>query len=188
MKAGDLKSGTLFKMDGKFFRVVECQKVQQPRLAAFLRAKIKNIETGAVQEINFKMVETFEDVEVERRYLKFSYADGDLYYFIEEETWESVPVSAKDAKEALLYNSEEEGGTIYTFEYANGKLLSISPPTFVVLRVTETEPSVPGDTARNALKNATLDSGLVVRVQMFVNTGDKIKVDTRTGEYVERAN
>ena len=185
MKAGDLKSNTLFKMDGKFFRVVECQKVQQPRLAAFLRAKIKNIETGAVQEVNFKMGETFEDVEIERRQMKFSYADGDLYYFTEEETWESIPVPASSAKEALVYNSEEDG-TIFTFEYANGKLLSITPPTFVVLRVIETEPSVPGDTARNALKNAKLESGLNVKVQMFINNGDRVKVDTRNGAYVER--
>ena len=186
MKAGDLKAGTLFLYDGKFFRVVECQKIQQPRLAAFLRAKIKNIETGAVQEVNFKMVETFEDVEIERRQMKFSYADGDLYYFTEEETWESVPVSKDVAKDALLFNPEDGEGVVFTFEYANGKLLSITPPTFVVLRVTETEPSVAGDTARNALKNATLESGLVVKVQMFINTGDRVKVDTRDGTYVER--
>lgn len=171
--------------DGKFFRVVECQKVQQPRLAAFLRAKIKNIETGAVQEINFKMTETFEDLEIARRLMKFSYVDGDLYYFMEEETFETIPVAANMAKEALRFNNEESD-VVYTFEYANGKLLSITPPTFVVLRVTETEPSVAGDTARNALKNATLESGLTVKVQMFINIGDKVKVDTRDGSYVER--
>jgi elongation factor P len=145
-----------------------------------------NIETKAALELNFKPTETIEECETSKRYFKFSYADGDLYYFMEEETFELVPVSAEDAKDALLYNSEEDGGIIYTFEYADGKLLSITPPTFVILKVTETEPAVAGDTARNTLKNATLDTGLVVKVQMFVSTGDKVKVDTRTGEYVER--
>jgi len=173
-------------MDGKFFRVVECQKVQQPRLAAFLRAKIKNIENGATQEVNFKMNESFDDVETSKRMMKFSYIDGDIYYFMEEETFEMVPVNASDAKDALLYHTEEGDGVVFTFEYANGKLLGIVPPTFVVLRVTDTEPAVAGDTARNTLKNATLESGLVVRVQMFISNGDRIKVDTRTGEYVER--
>ena len=186
MKSTEFKSGTLFKMDGHFYRVIECQKVQQPRLAAFMRARIKNIETGAVQERNFKPSESFDDIEITKRYMKFSYADGDLYYFIEEETWETEPVAAKDAKEALMYNTEEGDGVIFTFEYADNKLLSITPPTFVVLRVTDTEPSVAGDTARNALKNATLESGLTVRVQMFINIGDRVKVDTRSGEYVER--
>jgi len=185
MQAGDFKSGSIFLMDGHFYRVVSCQQVQQPRLAAFMRAKIKNIETGAVQERNFKMGDSFGDVEITSRYMKFSYADGDLYYFTEEETWESVPVAARDAKEALLYNNEDEG-TVFTFEYANGKLLGINPPTFVVLRVVDTAPAVAGDTARNALKTAKLESGLEVKVQMFITVGDRVRIDTRTGEYCER--
>ena len=183
----DFKSGTLFVMDGHFFRVIECQQVQQPRLAAFMRAKIKNITTGAVQERNFKPNENFEDVQIERRQFKFSYQDGDLCYFMEEETFEMEPVQSKDAKDALKYNTEDDP-CVYTFEYANGKLLAINPPTFVVLRVVETDPSVAGDTARNALKNAKLESGITVKVQMFINTGDRVKIDTRTGEYVGRIN
>lgn len=175
----------MFLMDGKIFRVVECQKVQQPRLAAFMRAKIKNVKNGAVQEINFKPNESFDDVEITKRYFKFSYADDDLYYFMEEETFEMLPVNKNVAADALLYNTEENP-TVFTFEYANGDLLGIIPPTFVILKVVETDPSVAGDTARNALKSAKLESGLVVKVQMFINNGDRVKIDTRTGEYVER--
>ena len=186
MRAGEFKSGSIFVMDGHNYRVVSCQQVQQPRLAAFMRAKIKNIETGAVQERNFKMGDTFDDLEITQRFMKFSYADGDLLYFTEEETWESVPVSAADAKDAMLYNTEEGDGTVFTFEYANGKLMNINPPTFVVLRVVETAPAIAGDTARNALKTAKLESGLEVKVQMFISIGDKVRIDTRTGEYCER--
>jgi elongation factor P len=186
VKTTEFKAGTIFKMDNQIFRVIEGQMVQQPRLAAFMRAKIKNITTGAVQERNFKPSEAYDEVEISKRYMKFSYADGDLYHFMEEETFEDEPVAAKVAKDALLYNTEEDGGTIYTFEYADGKLLNIVPPTFVILRIKETEPAVAGDTARNTLKSAELETGLVVKVQMFLNTGDRVKVDTRTGEYVER--
>ena len=186
MRAGDFKANTIFKMDGNFYKVVECQKVQQPRLAAFLRARIKNIETGAVQEKNFKMDQQFDDVEITRQEMQFSYPDGDLFYFVDTETWDPTPVNRAMAQDALLYNNEANE-TIYTFEFADGKLLSINPPTFVYLAVTETEPSVAGDTARNALKNATLESGLVIKVQMFINVGDRVKVDTRDGTYVERA-
>ena len=186
MNAMELKAGTLFKMEGKLFSVVECQKVQQPRLAAFMRAKIKNIKSGAVQEINFKPSEMLGDLEITKRFMKFSYADGDLYYFMEEETFDMVPVPAAMAKAAMVYHHENDDGVVFTFEYANGELLRITPPTFVVLKVVETDPCVPGDTARSALKSAKLESGLTVKVQMFIKNGDRIKVDTRTGEYVER--
>ena len=172
-------------MEGKYYTVVECQKVQQPRLAAFMRATIKNLENGATQQINFKPNENFPDVEVSKRYFKFSYADGNLYYFTEEETWETECVPDHMAKDALKFDNEQEP-IIYTFEYIDGKLARIIPPTFVVLKVIETEPSVAGDTARNALKNAKLESGLSVKVQMFINNGDRVKIDTRTGDYVER--
>jgi elongation factor P len=185
MNSTDYKAGTLFRMEGQIFRVVECQMIQQPRLAAFLRAKIKNIKNGAVQERNFKPSESYPIIEITKRYMKFSYADGDLFYFTEEETWESFAVSKKNVGDALLYNTEDEP-TLYTFEYADGDLLAITPPTFVVLRVTETDPAVAGNTARNTLKTAVLESGLEIKVQMFINIGDRIKVDTRTNECVER--
>ncbi|MDR0462354.1 MAG: elongation factor P [Christensenellaceae bacterium] len=186
MKSTEFKAGTLFKMDGQFFRVVEGQMIQQPRLAAFMRARIKNIETGAVQDRNFKPSEAYDEVEITKRSMKFSYIDGDLYYFMEEDTFEMEPVAAKFAKDALLYNPEEGEGVVFTFEYADGKLMNIVPPTFVILRVVETEPAVAGDTARNTLKSAKLETGLVVKVQMFINNGDRLKIDTRTGDYVER--
>ena len=185
MRASDFRANSIFKMEGCFYKVIESQRVQQPRMAAFVRAKIKNIETGAVQEKRFNTDDVFPNVEITRRDMQFSYEDGGLYYFVDTETWDPVPVNKDMAEDALLYNNEANE-TIYTFEYADGKLLNVIPPTFVVLQVIETEPSVPGDTARNALKNAKLESGLMVKVQMFINNGDRVKVDTRTATYVER--
>ena len=185
MKSTEFKAGVLFKMDNQYFRVVKCQMVQQPRLAAFMRATIKNIETGAVQERNFKPSEAYDEAEVTKRYMKFSYEDSGLYYFTEEETYESEVVSGDMAKEAMLYDNEADP-VVFTFEYLDGKLANILPPTFVIQRVVETDPAVVGDTARSAMKNAKLESGLNIKVQMFIKNGDKVRIDTRTGEYVER--
>ena len=186
MRASDFRANSIFKMEGNFYKVIDSQRVQQPRMAAFVRARIKNIETGAVQEKRFNTDDVFPDVEITRRDMQFSYEDGGLYYFMDLETCDFTPVNKDMASDALLYNNEANE-TVYTFEYADSKLLSVNPPTFVVLQVTETEPSVTGDTARNALKNAKLESGLVVKVQMFINNGDRVKIDTRTSSYVERA-
>lgn len=171
-------------MDGLFYRVLEFQRSLQHRVS-IINVKIQNIETGGVQDCRFKPTEFFDDFEITRRFMKFSYSDNNVYYFTEEETWETEPAPTDMAKEALKYNSEEEP-PIYTFEYADGKLLGITPPTFVILRVTDTEPSTAGDTARNALKKAKLESGLTIKVQMFIKNGDRVRIDTRTGEYVDR--
>ena len=184
MEAGKFRAGTLFKMEGHFYRVVEAQNIQQPRMAAFVRAKIKNIETGAVQEKRFNVGDHFPDVDMTRRQMQFLYNEDKVYYFMDPETFEQEPVDKALVEDALLYHAD---GTTYTFESADGKLISVTPPTFVVLTITECAPSVAGDTARNALKNATLESGLEIKVPMFVNNGDKVKVDTRDGTYVERA-
>jgi len=185
MKGTDLKAGMLIKHDGGYWRVVYAQRGLHMRVS-IMRTRLMNVETKSMLELNFKPTETIEEFETSKRYFKFSYADGDLYYFMEEETFEMEPVSAKFAKDALLYNAEEGEGTVFTFEYADGKLMGITPPTFVILRVVETEPAIAGDTARNTLKAAKLETGLVVKVQMFIKNGDRLKIDTRTGEYVER--
>ena len=184
MEAGKFRSGTTFKMDNAFWRVVEAQNIQQPRMAAFVRARIKNIETGAVQEKRFNVGDYFDDVELTKKEVQFSYQEGEIFYFMDNETFDLIPVNRDLAEEPLKYHTD---GTNYSFEYCDEKIVNIAPPTFVVLTVLETEPSVAGDTARNALKNAKLDSGISVKVPMFINNGDKVRVDTRTGTYAERA-
>ena len=184
MEAGKFRAGTLFKMEGAFYRVIESQNVQQPRMAAFVRAKIKNIETGAVQEKRFNVGDHFPDVDMTRKQMQFLYNEGNVYYFMDPETFEQEPVDKILVEDAMQYHAE---GTIYTFESADGKLISVTPPTFVVLQIIECAPSTAGDTARNALKSATLESGLEIKVPMFINNGDKVKVDTRSATYSERA-
>ena len=186
MRAGDFRANSIFKMEGQFYRVVESAKIQQPRMVAFVRARIKNIETGAVQEKRFNTDDIFPDVEMTRKDMQFSYEDGGLFYFMDLETCDFMPVNGDMCKDALRFCTDANEIT-FTFEFADDKLLNISPPTFVVLTVTETEPAVAGDTARSAMKHAKLESGLDIMVPMFVKNGDKVKVDTRDGSYSERA-
>ena len=174
----------MFKMDGASWLVVDYSHIQQPRLAPFVRAKIKNIETGAVQEKRFDVGEYFEEVELERRTMQFSYNVDKVYSFMDAETFDQIDVDEELAKDAMQYHTD---GATYTFVMLDEKVIAITPETFVILTVLETEPSVAGDTARNALKNAKLESGISIKVPMFVNNGDKIKVDTRDASYSERA-
>lgn len=171
-------------MEGNFFSVVESAHIQQPRMAAFVRAKIRNLETGAVQEKRFNVGDHFPDVDLTRKELSFLYNEGTVYHFMDAETFEQMPVDEKMVADAMRYNTE---GVLFTFTFADGKLIQVAAPTFVVMEVVECPPAVAGDTARSALKNATLESGIVIKVPMFVNQGDKVKVDTRTDSYVERA-
>ena len=184
MTAGDFRAGSIFKMEGNFYQVVESAHIQQPRMAAFVRAKIRNLETGGVQEKRFNVGEHFPDVDLTRKDMTFLYSEGKIYHFMEAETYEQVAVDERMVSDAMVYNTE---GVVFTFTFADDKLIQVTPPTFVVMTVAECPPAVAGDTARAALKNATLESGLVVKVPMFVNSGDKIKIDTRTGSYSERA-
>jgi elongation factor P len=184
MNAGDFRAGSIFLMEGSFYQVVESAHISQPRMAAFVRAKIKNLESGAVQEKRFNVGDHFADVDMERKEMQFLYNEGNVYYFMDPESFEQTPVNEVLVKDAMQYNTE---GITYTFTSVNGKIISVTPPTFVVMTITECPPSVAGDTARNALKNATCESGITIKVPMFVNNGDKVKVDTRTGAYVERA-
>jgi len=184
MYAGDFRAGSIFKDGHIFFQVVESQHIQQPRMAAFVRAKIKNLETGAVQERRFNTGDHFPDVSLTRKEFTFLYNEDNIFHFMEQETFEQVAVDQVLVVDAMKYNSE---GVVFTFTFADDKLIAVNPPTFVIMEIIESPPSVAGDTARAALKNATLEGGLVIKVPMFVNTGDKVKVDTRTCSYVERA-
>lgn len=184
MTAGEFRNGSIFKMDNIFFQVVEFQHVQQPRLAPIVKARIRNMETGSVLEKRFNVGDRFPDVQLTRREMQFLYNEDKVYHFMDAETFDQIPVNEGMVVDALRYNVE---GITFTFTYADDKLIGVVAPNFVVMTVIECPPAVAGDTARAALKNATVENGLVVKVPMFVNAGDKIKVDTRTGGYVERA-
>jgi elongation factor P len=187
MQINELRPGKIFKKDGEVYQVVDYEFRQQPRLAASIKAKIRNIRSGAIKEENFKGVSSVEEVEMEKKEMQYSYRDGDIYYFIDPVTFDMVPVDKELAGEVVKYSDADGDGILCMFNYLDGKLLSVDAPTFAILTVVETEPAVAGDTARNKLKEAVLSSGISVKVPMFIKTGDKIKVDTRTAAYADRA-
>ena len=182
--AGDFKNGITFDMEGQVFQVVEFQHVKPGKGAAFVRTKIKNVITGSVIERTFSPTDKFENAYIERKDMQYSYDDGDLYHFLDTETWEETLVSHDTVGENFKFVKEEMMCKIISYK---GKVFSVEPPTFVELSVVETEPGVRGDTATNVTKPATLETGVVIRVPIFINEGDLLRVDTRTGEYLERA-
>ena len=181
--AGDFRNGTTFEMDGNVFKVVEFQHVKPGKGSAFVRTKLKNVITGAVIEKTFNPSEKYPGAEIEKRDMQYLYQDGDLYYFMDPETYEQAPLSADQLGDALKFVKENMQVKFCSFK---GKVFSVEPPTFVELAVTHTEPGVKGNTATNVTKPATLETGATVTVPMFINDGDMIRVDTRTGEYMER--
>ena len=182
--AGDFKNGVTFEMDGNVMQVIEFQHVKPGKGAAFVRTKYKDVMTGATREASFNPTAKFENAVIERRDLQYSYDDGDLYHFMDTETWEETLVSRDMVEDNFKFVKEEMMCKISSFK---GTIFSVEPPTFVELAVTETEPGVRGDTATNVTKPATLETGAVIKVPIFINEGDVLKVDTRTGEYIERA-
>ena len=181
--AGDFKNGLTFEMEGKVYQVIEFQHVKPGKGAAFVRTKYKDVMTGATREASFNPTAKFENAVIERRELQYSYDDGDLYHFMDTETWEETLISRDMVEDNFKFVKEEMMCKISSFK---GKVFAVEPPTFVELAVTETEPGVKGDTATNVTKAATLETGAVVKVPIFINEGDVLKIDTRTGDYVER--
>ena len=181
--AGDFKNGLTFEMEGKVYQVIEFQHVKPGKGAAFVRTKYRDVMTGATREASFNPTAKFENAVVERRDLQYSYDDGDLYHFMDTETWEETLVSRDMVDDNFKFVKEEMMCKISSYK---GKVFAVDPPTFVELAVTETEPGVKGDTATNVTKAATLETGAVVKVPIFINEGDVLKIDTRTGDYVER--
>ena len=182
--AGDFRNGKTFEMDGKIMQVVEFQHVKPGKGAAFVRTKMKNIVTGAVTETSFNPTAKFEEAFVERKDMAYSYNDGDLYYFMDQETFDMVPVAKEDLPSSFAFVKEE---TICKLMIYKEKVVGVEAPNFVELEVTETDPGFKGDTATNVTKPATLETGAEIKVPLFINPGDRIKIDTRTGEYLERA-
>ena len=183
LTAGDFKNGVTFEMEGKVYQVIEFQHVKPGKGAAFVRTKYKDVMTGATREASFNPTAKFENAVIERRDLQYSYDDGDLYHFMDTETWEETLISRDMVNDNFKFVKEEMMCKISSFK---GKVFAVEPPTFVELAVTETEPGVKGDTATNVTKAATLETGAVVKVPIFINEGDVLKIDTRTGDYVER--
>ena len=184
ISAGDFRNGMTFEMDGQVVQVIEFQHVKPGKGAAFVRTKYKNVITGAVVETSFNPTAKFPTAFVERKDMQYSYNDGDLYYFMDLETYEQIPISKDVIGNAMDFVKEEE--TVKVLSY-KGNVFGIEPPFFVVLEITSTEPGVKGNTATNATKPAIVETGAEIRVPLFINEGDKIRIDTRTGEYMERA-
>ncbi len=183
MQTGDIKIGNTFIYDGKIYTAIEWQHVCQPRLAAFIKARIKNVETGAVLERNFKTNENVELCTIERKDMEYLYSDNDIYYFMDMETYDQLPLSKEQVGDAMRYLVEN---SVATIESVNDKIISVSPPLFVNLKIVDCEPAVQGNTSKSAMKSAKLETGFTVKVPLFVAQGDTIKIDTRTGEYLER--
>ena len=184
ISASDFRNGVTFEMDGKVMQVIEFQHVKPGKGAAFVRTKYKNVITGAVVERSFNPTDKFEEAVIERRNMQYLYADGDLYYFMDTETYEQEPINGSKLGDAFKFVTENMECKVLSFK---GNVFGVEPPTFVDLVVTETEPGVRGDTATNVTKPATVETGAVVRVPLFINEGEKIQIDTRTGEYLGRS-
>ena len=181
--AGDLRNGTTFELDNNVFRVVEFQHVKPGKGAAFVRVKMKNVITGSVLERTFNPSEKLQGAEIEKRDMQYLYSDGDLYYFMDNATYDQLPLNKEQIGDALKYIKENMDVTILSFK---GNVFNVEPPMFVELEVTYTEPGFSGNTTTTSGKPATLENGLEISVPLFVNIGDRIRIDTRTGEYMER--
>ena len=181
--AGDFRNGTTFEMDGNVFKVVEFQHVKPGKGSAFVRTKLKNVITGAVIEKTFNPSEKYPGAEIEKRDMQYLYKDGDLYYFMDNNTYEQIPLNEEQIGDALKYMKENRDMKILSYK---GKVFAVEPPMFVELEVTYTEPGFSGNTTTTSGKPAKLENGLEISVPLFVEIGDKIRIDTRTGEYMER--
>ena len=181
--AGDLRNGTTFELDGNVFKVVEFQHVKPGKGAAFVRVKMKNVITGAVIERTFNPSEKLQGAEIEKKDMQYLYNDGTLYYFMDNTTYDQIPLNEEQIGDALKYIKENMNVTILSFK---GNVFAVEPPMFVELEVTYTEPGFSGNTTTTSGKPATLENGLEISVPLFVEIGDKIRIDTRTGQYMER--
>ncbi|GHV00208.1 elongation factor P [Clostridia bacterium] len=184
VSAGDFRKGITIEMEGKIYVIVDFQHVKPGKGAAFVRAKLKNIVTGQTVEQTFNPSDKYENAHIERKEMQYSYNDGEIYYFMDMESYEQVPLNKSQVEDALQFIKEE---TMVNIQFYKGEAFSVMPPNFVELVVTQTEPGIQGDTSKAGNKPATLETGLIIQVPLFVNQGEKIRVDTRDGgAYMER--
>jgi elongation factor P len=181
--AGEFRNGITFEMDGSVFQIIEFQHVKPGKGAAFVRTKIRNVITGATVERSFNPTDKFERAQINKRDMQYLYKDGDLYYFMDEETFEQNPINGSSLGDAMEFVKENMTCKILFFKE---QVIGIEPPIFVELEITETEPGYKGDTATGATKPAIVETGAQIKVPLFVNQGDVVRIDTRTGEYMER--
>lgn len=184
ISAGDFRNGTTFEQAGQVLQVVDFQHVKPGKGAAFVRTKTKNVITGAVTETTYNPNDKFPTAVIDRRDMQYLYEDSGLYYFMDVETYEQIPLNEKDLSDAFKFVKENEIVKVLSYK---GNVFGVEAPNFVVLEIVKTEPGMKGNTATNTLKPAVLETGAEVRVPLFINEGEKIRVDTRTGEYMERA-
>ena len=180
----DIKNGAILKIDGGLWSVVEFQHVKPGKGAAFVRTKIRNVITGAVVEKTFNPNDKYPTAFIDRKDMEYSYSDGDLYYFMDTETWEQIPINKSVLGDNFKFVKENMVCKVLSYK---GNVFGIEPPNFVELKVTKTDPGFKGDTATNATKPATLETGAEIKVPLFIDEGEVIQIDTRTGEYMGRA-
>jgi elongation factor P len=183
ISAGDFKNGVTFEMDGSVFQIIEFQHVKPGKGAAFVRTKIKNVITGSIVERTFNPSDKMPKAQIDRREMQYLYSDGDLYHFMDTESYDQIAVNASTVAESLKFVKENDIVKILSFKE---NVFGIEAPTFVELEVTETDPGFKGDTATGATKPATVETGATVKVPLFVEQGDIIRIDTRIEEYMER--
>ena len=184
ISVSDFRNGITFEMDGKVMQIVEFQHVKPGKGAAFVRVKMKNVITGAVTETTFNTNDKYPTAYIERKKMEYSYADGNLYYFMDMETYEMTPVDKDILDSSFRFVKENDTCTVLSYK---GNVFSVEAPNFVELTVTKADPGVKGDTATNVTKPATVETGAEIKVPLFINEGDRISIDTRTGEYLGRA-
>lgn len=185
ISAGDFRNGVTIEYEGEIFVILEFQHVKPGKGAAFVRTKIKNLVTGAVVEKTFRPNEKMGRAHIDRKDMTYLYNDGELYHFMDNENYEQIAVNSSDVGDTLKFVKENEIVKVLSY---NGNVFGIEPPLFVELEVIETEPGFKGDTATGATKPATVETGVSVNVPLFIDQGEIIKIDTRTGEYLGRAN
>ena len=184
VSAGDFRNGVTFEMDGSVYQIIEFQHVKPGKGAAFVHTKIRNVIAGTVVERTFNPTDKYPTAYIERKEMEYSYNDGDLYYFMDPETFELMPINSSELPDNFKFVKENMICRIMSYK---GKVFGVEPPNFVELQVTKTDPGFKGNTATNTTKPATLETGAEVRVPLFIDEGEMIRIDTRTGEYMDRA-
>ncbi|NLA77126.1 MAG: elongation factor P [Clostridiales bacterium] len=184
VSAGDFRNGVTFEMEGNVYQIIEFQHVKPGKGAAFVRTKIRDVIGGSVTERTFNPSDKFPTAFIERKDMEYSYQDGALYYFMDPETYDMIPIDASQTDDNFKFVKENMVCKILSYK---GSVFGVEPPTFVTLQVTTTDPGFKGDTATNATKPATLETGAEIKVPLFIDEGEMINVDTRTGEYMSRA-
>ena len=183
ISAGDFRNGVTLEIDGNVVQILEFQHVKPGKGAAFVRTKLKNVINGGVVEKTFRPTEKFPQALIDRVDMQYLYSDGELFNFMNMETYDQIAVDQNTVGDSLKFVKENETCKVCSY---NGSVFAIEPPLFVELEITDTEPGFKGDTAQGATKPAIVETGAQVNVPLFVNQGDKIKIDTRTGEYLSR--